>query len=280
MENDIGLTLIDLPESLRETEKYLKRAMGNIDLAEDAARRISGGFFEDESECRGLFDQLIDSCRLTGTDFSLAYCKFYEGFEPFILKVILEREQQEYLKFVRDEWDSALKDSFNNADVWRIGDRIAVREPPVFSSFRRFSVRSQPNYFRFFGLETRLKMQEYRDFLNTFREKVITIVSVYSTDTFLVSDADNRDTKYLTDVITRDMYGEDGAETTSFVYTTSFRDDIEPCTVFILSRGKSFIQPDKISGILDEIARKMKNRSDDRGTEEESLQSDAADCNP
>lgn len=125
-------------------------------------------------------------------------------------------------------------------DAMLVGDFLIVKTPLLANRNRsREPVKSNSfshEYMPIFAHEVERKLFKIIDQLPSYLDKTITVVSVYSNQGY-VPDADNLETKYITDAIVSFLKGGDSGKYTSFSMFCLHSEEIEEGAYFIVSEG-------------------------------------------
>lgn len=131
-------------------------------------------------------------------------------------------------------------------DAWIVEDALLVKTPLAMQKafgtvYMNHNIPSSSYlYFAFFRRPITLLLdllyESNRDFFTRSREKTLTFVFNYSPDS-VAKDADNHDTKTITDAITGYFPGGDSAAFCSFFYMSTQLPDLAPGTYIAVRRG-------------------------------------------
>ena len=126
-----------------------------------------------------------------------------------------------------------------------VGENIMIQAPLLASQWGNKSI-SRDGFFRYgqtFSVEIeeevyKLLASTDAEFLKRFSSKTLNYFFNYPSSVRKISDADNKDTKAITDAITRHFPGGDSPLSCSFSYENIRNDDLPAATFIVVSPGK------------------------------------------
>lgn len=154
-------------------------------------------------------------------------------------------------KYENHSNDSACSIPEEAIDLRVTDDAIIVRTPNLASKFSSYSRAHSSDYSTVFAAGVRRKMMDIKFEKLKFTKKHISVIGVYEEKTRKIPDADNLDTKAITDAITRLLPGGDGWDNCSFSNANVRSGTIKPGTYFVVSTN--YLEPPSISETIKKL---------------------------
>lgn len=125
----------------------------------------------------------------------------------------------------------------NEVSIVVLNDTIFVKTPPLFNRNKHWRCREVVDYYAFLSQVVAYKMREMDGKIPQFFEKNLNLLAVYPRSIPIIPDADNLDTKTVTDAITNSLPGGDSGRYCTFSRASIHSDELPSGAYFTVTKG-------------------------------------------
>lgn len=164
--------------------------------------------------------------------------RILENLENLYL-ISMQRQQMRDAKDIRGGSSKEKKylPFYNEVSIVVHNGVIYVKTPPLFNRNKHWKGRELVDYYTFISRVVAYKMMEQDDNIPKFFEKNLNLLAVYSRNIPIIPDADNLDTKTVTDAITNSLPGGDAGRYCTFSRASIHSDELPEGAYFSVTEG-------------------------------------------